>query len=83
MVVKVNTVLIPGINEAEIPQIAERIKGMGAFVMNVMPLIPQADLAHIPAPTAEYLAEVRNNNERIINQMRHCKQCRADAIGLL
>jgi len=83
MVVKVNTVLIPGINEAEIPQIAERIKGMGAFVMNVMPLIPQADLAHIPAPSQEYLAEVRNNNERIISQMRHCKQCRADAVGLL
>jgi nitrogen fixation protein NifB len=63
--------------------IAERIKGLGAFVMNVMPLIPQADLAHIQAPTAEYLAEVRTNNEQIISQMRHCKQCRADAIGLL
>lgn len=83
MVVKINTVLIPGINEAEIPQIAERIRGLGAFVMNVMPLIPQADLSHIPAPSAEHLAEVRNNNERIINQMRHCKQCRADAVGLL
>jgi nitrogen fixation protein NifB len=83
MVVKVNTVLIPGINEAEVPMIAERIKGLGAFVMNVMPLIPQAELAHIPAPSTEQLAEVRNNNERIISQMRHCKQCRADAIGLL
>ncbi len=83
MVVKVNTVLIPGINQAEIPQIAERIKGMGAFVMNVMPLIPQADLADIPAPTAEYLAQVRDDNEQIIGQIRHCKQCRADAIGLL
>jgi len=51
--------------------------------MNVMPLIPQADLSHIPAPSAEHLAEVRNNNEQIISQMRHCKQCRADAIGLL
>lgn len=83
MVVKINTVLIPGINEAEIPQIAERIKDLGAFVMNVMPLIPQADLAHIQPPTAEYLATVRNENERIIGQMRHCKQCRADAVGLL
>lgn len=83
LVVKVNTVLIPGINEDEIPLIAERIKGLGAFVMNVMPLIPQAELAHVPAPTAEYLAQVRNDNERIIGQMRHCKQCRADAVGLL
>ena len=83
MVVKVNTVLIPGINDAEIPQIAERIKNMGAFVMNVMPLIPQADLAHIEPPSQEYLAQVRDDNERIIGQMRHCKQCRADAVGLL
>lgn len=83
MVVKVNTVLIPGINDADIPQIAERIKGMGAFVMNVMPLIPQAELAHVPAPSDRYLTQVREANERIIGQMRHCKQCRADAIGLL
>lgn len=83
LVVKVNTVLIPGINDGEIPRIAERIKDMGAFVMNVMPLIPQADLANIPAPTPEYLAQVRDDNERIIGQMRHCKQCRADAVGLL
>lgn len=83
LVVKVNTVLIPGINDAEIPLIAERIKSMGVFVMNVMPLIPQADLAHVTAPTQEYLAQVRDENEKVIGQMRHCKQCRADAIGLL
>jgi len=56
---------------------------MGAFVMNVMPLIPQAELADIPPPTPAYLDKVRSNNERIISQMRHCKQCRADAVGLL
>jgi len=55
----------------------------GAFVMNVMPLIPQAELADIPPPTPAYLDKVRSNNERIISQMRHCKQCRADAVGLL
>ena len=83
MVVKVNTVLIPGVNDAEIPLIAERIRGMGAFVMNVMPLIPQAEMAHVSAPTDAYLSQVRDANERIIGQMRHCKQCRADAVGLL
>lgn len=83
LVVKVNTVLIPGVNDREIPLIAERIRDLGGFVMNVMPLIPQAELAHIPAPTTAYLDQVRNENERIIGQMRHCKQCRADAVGLL
>lgn len=83
MTIKVNTVLIPGINEDQIPLIAARVKELGAFVMNIMPLIPQADLAHIQRPSEEHLAQVRKANESIIGQFSHCKQCRADAIGLI
>ncbi len=83
MTIKVNTVLIPGINEDQIPLIAARVKELGAFVMNIMPLIPQADLAHIQRPSEEHLAQVRKANEGIIGQFSHCKQCRADAIGLI
>lgn len=83
LIVKVNTVLIPGVNEGQIPLIAERVKQLGAFVMNVMPLIPQADFAHIVPPSPEELEVVRSANERIIGQFRHCRQCRADAIGLI
>ncbi|TWJ18285.1 radical SAM protein [Geobacter argillaceus] len=83
MTVKVNTVYIPGVNEAEVPRIAERIKSLGAFVMNVMPLIPQANFADIEPPTPARLDEVRAANERIIGQFKHCRQCRADAVGLI
>jgi nitrogen fixation protein NifB len=83
MTIKVNTVLIPGINEDQIPLIAAMVKELGAFVMNIMPLIPQADLAHIQRPSEEQLAQVRKANEGIIGQFSHCKQCRADAIGLI
>ena len=83
MTVKVNTVLIPGVNDAQIPLIAEKVKELGAFVMNVMPLIPQADFAHLEAPSPEILESVRSANEKIIGQFRHCRQCRADAIGLI
>jgi nitrogen fixation protein NifB len=83
MTVKVNTVYIPGVNETQVPLIARRVKALGAQVMNVMPLIPQADFADIAPPTANLLASIRNENEKIIGQMRHCRQCRADAVGLI
>lgn len=83
MTVKVNTVYIPGVNEAQVPLIAQTVKDLGAQVMNVMPLIPQADFAGVTPPPENLLAEVRNANEKIIGQMRHCRQCRADAVGLI
>ena len=49
MTIKVNTVLIPGVNEDQMPLIGRKVKELGAFVMNVMPLIPQADFAGIVA----------------------------------
>ena len=83
MTIKVNSVLVPGINDDQIPLIAKRVKELGAFVMNIMPLIPQAELAHVEKPSDERLAEIRKANEGIIGQFAHCKQCRADAIGLI
>lgn len=83
MTVKVNTVLIPGVNDEQIPLIAERIKELGATVMNIMPLIPQADFADVVPPSPERLEQIRHANEQIIGQFKHCRQCRADAIGLI
>jgi len=83
MTVKVNTVLIPGLNDGQIPLIAAKIKELGAFVMNVMPLIPQADFAEVAPPPPELLETVRAENEKIIGQFKHCRQCRADAVGLI
>jgi len=83
MTVKVNTVYIPGVNEAEVPRVAGKVRELGAFVMNVMPLIPQADFAGIEPPAPEKLDAVRAANEKIIGQFKHCRQCRADAVGLI
>ncbi len=83
MVVKVNTVLIPGINDGEIETISRKVKELGAAVMNVMPLIPQADMAQVAPPSPEYLEELRSVGERVIGQFRNCRQCRADAVGLI
>jgi len=81
MTIKVNTVFIPGVNEEQIPLIARRVRDLGAAVMNIMPLIPQAAFAGVVPPSTERLDEVRRANEQIIGQFKHCRQCRADAVG--
>jgi nitrogen fixation protein NifB len=29
------------------------------------------------------MEEIRTVNEKVIGQMKHCRQCRADAVGLI
>jgi nitrogen fixation protein NifB len=81
--VKINTVLIPGINDFEVEKVALEVKKRGASIMNIMPLIPQAKFADLRPPTAVELASVRDANQHILGQFRHCSQCRADAVGLI
>ncbi len=83
MFVKVNTVYIPGINEHHIIDIAKKVKEMNGYVMNIMPLINQAKFAHITPPTRKECQEMQDNCKVYVEQMRHCRQCRADEIGLL
>lgn len=82
VIVKVNTVLIPGINDKHISKVVETVKKAGATLYNIIPLIPQYELSHIPAPTCEQLDKARVEAEKIINVFRHCKHCRADACGI-
>ncbi|MDK2916946.1 MAG: nitrogen fixation protein NifB [Euryarchaeota archaeon] len=83
MLVKVNTVYIPGINDEHIPEIAKKVGEMGAFTFNVIPLIPQYKFAGITPPTPKEKREMQDRCEPYIKQMRHCARCRADAIGKL
>jgi len=82
VIVKVNSVLIPGINDDHIEEIAKTVKIAGATLYNIIPLIPQHDLSHIPAPTCEQLDRARISAEKHIEVFRHCKHCRADACGI-
>jgi nitrogen fixation protein NifB len=82
MVVKVNTVLIPGINMDHVRDIAEEIALRGAFIMNIMPLIPLGGFKDLREPTCEELIHAREQCEPTIPIFRMCKQCRADACGV-
>ncbi len=83
LIVKVNTVLIPGINESEIPSIASLAGKRGAEIMNIIPLIPQAEFEYLQRPSNGMINRMRDKCREYIPQMTHCRQCRADACGEL
>jgi nitrogen fixation protein NifB len=85
MLVKVNSVLVPGINADHLPAVAKKAKELGAYIVNILPLIPVpgTKFEKMRAPTAKERKQLQDLCEVDIRQMRHCRQCRADAIGLL
>jgi nitrogen fixation protein NifB len=82
MIVKVNSVLIPGINDEHLTEVAEEIKDY-AYIQNVIPLVPQYKFSNLHPPSPKLVERVRAKCERHIKQMRHCALCRADAVGRL
>jgi len=81
-VVKINTVLVPGINDSHIEAIAETVKSWGASIMNIIPLIPQFEMADLQPPDCSELNGARTEAEKHLPVFRHCQHCRADAAGI-
>ena len=80
--IKVNTVLVIGINDEHIEEIAKTVKTAGASIYNIIPLIPQNELKDYPEPTCAQIESVRSKASKYIDVFRHCQRCRADAIGV-
>jgi nitrogen fixation protein NifB len=89
VLVKVNSVLIPGVNDHHLIEVNRAVKARGAFLHNIMPLISEAEhgtaygLAGLRGPSAQELKAVQDACMGGAQLMRHCRQCRADAVGLL
>lgn len=89
ILVKVNSVMIPGINDQHLIEVSKTVKAKGAFLHNVMPLIAEPEhgtfygLMGQRGPTHEELQRLQDACAGDMNMMRHCRQCRADAVGLL
>src|SRR5208337_899652 len=85
----IEAVTIPGINDEHLLEVNRWVKERGAFLHNVMPLI--SDPAHGThfgltgqrGPTPMELKSLQDKLEGGAKLMRHCRQCRADAVGLL
>ncbi len=86
---KINSVLIPGVNDEHLYEVNRAVKERGAFLHNIMPLISEAEhgtvfgLTGQRGPSAQELKDVQDACMGGANLMRHCRQCRADAVGLL
>jgi len=85
IVVKVNIVALPGINDHHIPVLTKALANMGVSICNIMPVIPVkgSAFAHLPRTSIRDLYSLRKKCEEYLPQIYHCRQCRADAVGLL
>jgi nitrogen fixation protein NifB len=83
--VKINTIVMPGINDQHTAEVAREVAASGADIMNCIPVYPVAGtlfegLAELDRGK---LAELRQGTAEFLPQMQHCTRCRADAVGLL
>jgi nitrogen fixation protein NifB len=89
VLVKVNSVMIPGVNAEHLKEVSRVVKSKGAFLHNVMPLITEAGHGTFfgvmgqRGPSHAELQALQDECAGDMNMMRHCRQCRADAVGLL
>lgn len=85
MTVKINTVVLPGINTGHISAIAAKVAAWEADAMNCIPLIPVhgTPFAELTAPGDVEMAYIRKSVAVYLPQIYHCRRCRADAAGLL
>jgi nitrogen fixation protein NifB len=79
---KVNSVLVPGINERHMVRLARRLKEIGVPLMNIMPLIPGGRMKNLRRPTCDEIRDVRDLCTAAIPQFHRCEHCRADIIRL-
>ena len=84
-IVKINTIVVPGINDSCVGEIASEMQKLGVDVMNTIPLYPVqgTPFENIEEPSSKYMKELRKEVEKFLPPMTHCTRCRADAVGLL
>lgn len=85
LTVKVNMIIIPGINDHHVEAVAQDMARLGVDILNCMGLchVPGTPFETIVPPSDQELTHLRAIAGRYLPQMRHCTRCRADAVGLL
>lgn len=83
--VKVNCIVIPGVNDHHVIEVAKTMKELGVDLLNCMAMFPNVNtpFGTIPQPDKAMMEQLRARAEEYLPQMRHCTRCRADAVGLL
>ncbi len=83
--VKINSIILPGINDEHIKVVAEKVASLGADIMNCIPVVPNKNtvFAEMKEPDSKLVFKTRLLAKEHIKLMTHCARCRADAAGLL
>jgi nitrogen fixation protein NifB len=82
---KINSILIPGVNDHHIVDVARVFAEQGADLLNCIGMchVANTPFAEIIPAGKEEIETVRRQAEQYLPQMRHCTRCRADAVGCL
>jgi len=85
LTIKVNSLLLPGVNEQELEGLAKIVSDAGAEMMNIIPLKPVAGTVfeNLAEPSAEEVKTALKQISTHIQPMTHCNRCRADAAGTI
>jgi nitrogen fixation protein NifB len=85
IMVKINSIILPGINEDHIEDVARRMAELKVDLFNAMPYYPNAgsDFELLDEPDKATVERIRKAAAGHVKQMRHCTRCRADAVGML
>jgi len=83
--VKINTVVIPGINDGHVEAVARRMAELKADIHNCIPLyhITGTPFEGVTPPTPQEIESIREKVRPYLPQMGHCSRCRADAAGMI
>lgn len=85
IIVKINTIVLPGVNDHHVVDIAMEMARLKADLFNCMPYYPNegSNFSHLGEPSKKQIAALQKEAKEHIPQMLHCKRCRADAVGML
>ena len=85
IVVKINSILIPGINDEHIVDVAEYMSELGADLFNCIGMCHAEGAAFdcLQEPSPGTVCTIRKQAQQFLPQMEHCTRCRADAVGCL
>lgn len=83
--VKVNTIIMPGVNEDHVESVAQKMAELKVDILNCMSYYPTPGSAfeNLTPPHPRLVTEVRRKARQYLPQMQHCARCRADAVGML
>ena len=83
ILVKINTIVIPSVNERHIDTVSATVAKWGAEVQNCIPLlpIPGTPFGTLSEPGPSMIHTIRAQAQTRLPQMAHCNRCRAAARG--